>query len=303
MNSNNLIDQKAGQQDSSFSEQDISPVPDRFAHLTGIEPLQLTPEIDKLRNGLSKEAAKVAETFKAGGHISDAEAASIQQLWENSILLGQRGMEKFGRWRSNIFRTAVKDISGQDPEGNDPNAQHLIEEATRLISAIEDEARRAVAFTYRTEVVPGITPPGEYPPRFVLLNVDKLTPETPKTHARAVAFEETVHALSKLDQYPDVNKKWVEEMVAKALSLTVASNDSETSAVDLKEMAAATRSEPYLLLFRAIQKKTGETNTLVNMYFGREPYNSPNVKKAQAAIQDLDMIGQLIDSGYSIKFD
>jgi len=41
--------------------------------------------------------------------------------------------------------------------------------------------------------------------------------------------------------------------------------------------------------------------TLVRMFFGREPVNSLMVAKVDAAVQSVDMIAQMIDAGVSVE--
>ena len=138
------------------------------------------------------------------------------------------------------------------------------------------------------------------PERWIMVNWDQRDKIVGITHRiKAVVYEETAHLISKLERYEVADHKWAEEMMARVIAFgmpTGHKKDDPNSRRVRQELSA----DSYLRLFHLVNKFVGNEQTLLSMFFGREPRDSEDVKRVGVALEQLKPIGEVIDAGVSL---
>ncbi len=271
------------------------PSAELFNKLTRIESLPETESSKQLKDILKQKSQDMLKAWQDRGFISTQEANSVSTAWENTIILDSQGMEMFGQYQSSIFEKAKIEL---DARNSEPEMATLAEKAKAIIESTKLTCKQAGALTFRPSSMQAEESNIDTPlPSFILINTDKTTTENPGK-INATAFEETAHLISKLSQYPEANTKWLEETMARVVAFETPSAHGDQNEKDSKTAADILRYHDYKLLFHIVNKQIGDNGeTLLRMFFGREPLNSPLVSKAEKAIKSVDMIAQIVDAG------
>lgn len=189
------------------------------------------------------------------GYVSETESAQIKQTWEEAVVFDSDGMVAFGEYNSKIFEKAAEELSSLDKEGKNPEMQKLIQQARAVSELHRRNATKAAALTYKPNPLQvseaGI---GTAPEAFIIINKDRLDPKN-EVGLMCAAYEETAHIASKLPQYPDVNRPWLEEALARNMAFrTKAAFPSKSQDIQ-KEAATTLRLDDYHPLIMCINKK------------------------------------------------
>lgn len=271
-----------------------------FTELTGIEPIEEQETHARLKAQMRQRSQQVLEPWRNLELIDDSEVSAVGQAWENAVLLDDPRMEQFADYQSGIYKQAIEELSSLDEAGENLRLQELVKKAKLLVQSIESTCKAAGALTFRPDTLQiqqsGLT---QIPESIIIINSDKLDPKDTAS-VNAAASEETAHLVSKLDRYDGCTKKWLEETMARVV---VVGTDALTMSQDQdtrKRAAEILRLDSYTVLYQMLKRQSGDDGTtLARMYFGKEPPVSDQVKKVKKAVQEMDLIGQLIDAGVS----
>jgi hypothetical protein len=277
-----------------------------FAAFSGIEAVE-DEEVDTLKHALLEEAGKLLTSLRENRLIRREEEEGALEVWENLVALEEPQLKAFRASQTQVYRDMVDDLNQLDPDASNAEAQELITQAKALIEQQERDVAGGLIFSERLnnadqERAERARAAG-MPERWITVNWtrrDELIQDPRRL--RAAAFEETAHMISHLPEYDRVipYRKWVDEMMARVVAFELPWGHRETDPgyeTTRREM----RADDYLTLFHAISNFAGSRRVLLNMFFGREPQDSESVRKVAEAIEQIGMIGEMVDAGISLK--
>lgn len=201
------------------------------------------------------------------------------------------------------FRDMVDDLTKYDPEEQNPEAQHLIKQARKIIETHERDAINGLALTCRSNPArPDEALKAGMPQAWIILNWSKRDQVTQQPWMKkAIALEETAHLLSKLSEFREVlPNKWPDEKMARVLAFGM--NIGHSPEDDgYEEAVKLFNADGFLRLYRGITREAQDKKTLLRMFFGVEPPDSAKAAKMGQILSDFSIVGEILDSGIRLE--
>ena len=278
---------------------------EKFRALTGVEPLETT-ETQRLGEKMCTIAGEFTDIFSSNGLITEQKAQEVKQKWKVAVFLDRDGMYRVMDFMTVPYKKASMDLKNRKEKS--PAEIELISKLDRITQNLYNSVDGASAMVYRPQLeqlllnsrnLPKelIENPGEY----LLVNTRSFErSETVDREMRIVALEETCHMLSHLKNY-EIHSKWLEETMARIIAVNIPGGHVEVPE-ELEEVKKFLRYQDYKDLFSCVSTLSEvPEETMIKIFLGTEPSNSENVKKVREAAKKIDLLGELVDQGISLK--
>jgi len=289
--------------DETRSEREI--VREKFKALTGAESSETT-EAQELVGRMSQIAAEFIDTFISNNLITEQEAEEIKQKWENAIILDRDGMYKAMDFMAGPYKAATTELGSRKEKT--PENTELTNRLERVVQGLYNQIDSGPATLCRPQPehisfgrpdLPKVL--RENPGEYLLINARYFEKsETVDRDMQIVAMEETCHMLSHLKDY-GLHIKWLEETMARVIAVNIPGGHIEKPE-GLEEVKKFLRYKDYEELFSGIVNQAGvQEETVIKMFLGTEPLDSPNIGKVREAVERLNLLGEIVDQGISLQ--